>query len=121
MSDYIANPIKKVLSVRIYLPAGTFRGGQLKKPPYTNRDPTWTQKVKKDPYRDAVPKIGTLFPTVPIVFGFHFNHQDVQRVQSAIELWDSEPRVYIQFRVLMLYIKIRSTQGYPELIRNGTF
>ena len=37
LSDYIANPIKKVLSVRIYLPAGTFRGGSVKKPPYIYR------------------------------------------------------------------------------------
>ena len=31
VSDYIVNPIKKVVSVRICLPAGTFRGDPVKK------------------------------------------------------------------------------------------
>ena len=43
MSDYIVNPIRKVLSVRIYLPKKTcdFRGRQLKKTPcmYSVGDP----------------------------------------------------------------------------------
>ena len=35
VSDYIVNPIKKVLSVRIYLPADTFLGDHLKKTPWS--------------------------------------------------------------------------------------